>query len=79
MQQQRRDNVDDIEINLLQHQLALFPHLEYSVPPEVCARYFLFANIRYKMDIDRKLSHIQLQNNYSSDQFPPFFKERQIQ
>lgn len=36
MQQQRRDNVDDIEMSLLQHQLALFPHLEDSVPPEVC-------------------------------------------
>ncbi|CAB4037814.1 Hypothetical predicted protein, partial [Paramuricea clavata] len=35
MQQQRRDNVDDIEMSLLQHQLALFPHLEESVPPEV--------------------------------------------
>ena len=35
MQQQRRDNVDDIELSLLQHQLALFPHLEESVPPEV--------------------------------------------
>ena len=36
MQQQRRDNVDDIELSLLQHQLALFSHLEESVPPEVC-------------------------------------------
>ena len=35
MQQQRRDNVDDIELSLLRHQLALFPHLEESVPPEV--------------------------------------------
>ena len=35
MQQQKRDNVDDIEMSLLEHQLALFPHLEDSVPPEV--------------------------------------------
>ena len=35
LQQQRRGHVDDIEFNLMQHPLALFPHLEESLPPDV--------------------------------------------
>ena len=35
LQQQRRGRVDDIEFNLTQHPLALFPHLEESLPPDV--------------------------------------------
>ncbi|XP_046853267.1 protein FAM47A-like isoform X2 [Xenia sp. Carnegie-2017] len=35
MQQRKHENVEDIEFSLLQHHLALFPHLEESVPPEV--------------------------------------------
>lgn len=35
LQQQRRVRVDDIEFNLTQHPLALFPHLEESLPPDV--------------------------------------------
>lgn len=35
LQQQRREHVDDIEYNLTQHPLALFPHLEESLPPDV--------------------------------------------
>ncbi|KAM7443869.1 FAM47 [Porites harrisoni] len=35
LQQQRRGRVDDIEFNLMQHPLALFPHLEESLPPDV--------------------------------------------
>nr|KAG5711657.1 hypothetical protein BaRGS_016839 [Batillaria attramentaria] len=33
--QQRRDHIDEIEYGLLQHPLALYPHLEESVPPEM--------------------------------------------
>lgn len=40
MQQRKHENVEDIEFSLLQHHLALFPHLEESVPPEVS-----FSNI----------------------------------
>ncbi|KAL9973521.1 hypothetical protein ACROYT_G019990 [Oculina patagonica] len=35
LQQQRRGRVEDIEFNLIQHPLALFPHLEESLPPDV--------------------------------------------
>lgn len=35
LQQQRRDHIDEIEYGLLQHPLALYPHLEESVPPEM--------------------------------------------
>ncbi|EDO35420.1 predicted protein [Nematostella vectensis] len=35
LQQQRREHVEDIEFNLTQHPLALFPHLEESLPPDV--------------------------------------------
>ncbi|CAL1537975.1 unnamed protein product [Lymnaea stagnalis] len=34
-QQQRRDYIQQVEQGLLKHPLALFPHLEESVPPEV--------------------------------------------
>ncbi|KAK3727515.1 hypothetical protein QZH41_009835, partial [Actinostola sp. cb2023] len=35
LQQQRREHVEDIEFNLTQHPLALFPHLEESLAPDV--------------------------------------------
>lgn len=38
LQQQRRDHIDEIEYGLLQHPLALYPHLEESVPPEMRKR-----------------------------------------
>ena len=35
LQQQRRDHIDEMEYGLLQHPLALYPHLEESMPPDV--------------------------------------------
>ncbi|XP_056001624.1 protein FAM47E-like [Ostrea edulis] len=35
LQQNRRDHIDEIEYSLVLHPLALYPHLEESVPPEV--------------------------------------------
>ncbi|XP_031550330.1 protein FAM47E-like [Actinia tenebrosa] len=35
LQQQRREHVEDIEYNLTQHPLALYSHLEESLPPDV--------------------------------------------
>lgn len=35
LQQQRRDHINDIEYGLTQHPLALYPHLEESLPPDV--------------------------------------------
>lgn len=35
LQQQRREHIDDIEYGLLQHPLALYPHLEECVLPEM--------------------------------------------
>ncbi|XP_071486113.1 protein FAM47E-like [Diadema antillarum] len=35
LQQQRRDHIDEMEFGLLQHPLALYPHLEESMPPDV--------------------------------------------
>lgn len=35
LQQQRREHIDEIEYGLLQHPLALYPHLEQCVPPEM--------------------------------------------
>ncbi|XP_033743608.1 protein FAM47E-like [Pecten maximus] len=35
LQQQRRDHIDEIEYGLTQHPLALYPHLEESVNPEL--------------------------------------------
>lgn len=38
LQKQRRDHIDEIEFGLLQHPLALYPHLEEGVPPDVSLR-----------------------------------------
>lgn len=38
LQQNRRDHIDEIEYSLVLHPLALYPHLEESVPPEVCCK-----------------------------------------
>ena len=35
LQQQRRDHIDEIEYGLTQHPLALYPHLEECLPPDV--------------------------------------------
>lgn len=35
MEQQRRDHINEMEYGLLQHPLALYPHLEESMPPDV--------------------------------------------
>ena len=35
LQKQRRDHIDEIEFGLLLHPLALYPHLEEGVPPDV--------------------------------------------
>ncbi len=35
LQQQRRDHINEMEYGLLQHPLALYPHLEESMPPDV--------------------------------------------
>lgn len=35
LQQQRRDHINELEGGLLQHPLALYPHLEESIPPDV--------------------------------------------
>ncbi|XP_071847032.1 protein FAM47E-like isoform X2 [Apostichopus japonicus] len=35
LQQQRRDHINELEAGLLQHPLALYPHLEESIPPDV--------------------------------------------
>ena len=35
MQQQRREHIDEIEFGLTQHPLALYPHLEECLPPDV--------------------------------------------
>ncbi|KAL8611908.1 hypothetical protein ACOMHN_061989 [Nucella lapillus] len=35
LQQLRREHIDEIEYGLLQHPLALYPHLEECVPPEM--------------------------------------------
>ncbi len=35
LQQQKRDHIEEIEYGLMQHPLALYPHLEESMPPDV--------------------------------------------
>ena len=35
LQQQRRSHIDEIEYGLTQHPLALYPHLEECMPPDV--------------------------------------------
>ncbi|XP_064609752.1 protein FAM47E-like [Liolophura sinensis] len=35
LQQQRRDHIDEIEYGLSQHPLALYPHLEECIPPDL--------------------------------------------
>ncbi|XP_038055431.1 protein FAM47E-like [Patiria miniata] len=35
LQQQRRDHINEMEYGLLQHPLALYPHLEESMPPDI--------------------------------------------
>ena len=35
LQQQRREHIDEIEFGLTQHPLALYPHLEECLPPDV--------------------------------------------
>lgn len=51
LQQQRREHINQIEYGLTQHPLALYPHLEESVNPEVriCDR---------RICLYGKLSHI---------------------
>lgn len=45
LQQQRRDHIDEMEYGLLQHPLALYPHLEESMPPDVSGCYlFCFSH-----------------------------------
>ena len=41
LQQQRREHINEIEYGLTQHPLALYPHLEESVNPEVLPNPFL--------------------------------------
>ena len=43
LQQQRREHISEIEYGLTQHPLALYPHLEESVNPEVDYHFFLFT------------------------------------
>ena len=35
LQAQRREHIDEIEYGLTQHPLALYPHLEECLPPDV--------------------------------------------
>lgn len=43
LQQQRRDHINELEGGLLQHPLALYPHLEESIPPDVSTSSFLIC------------------------------------
>ena len=66
LQQQRRGCVDDIEFNLMQHPLALFPHLEESLPPDVsCHRLGLVAKLVF---FGLNVVHLTV-NWYSSNLF----------
>ena len=66
LQQQRRGRVDDIEFNLMQHPLALFPHLEESLPPDVsCHRLGLVAKLVF---FGLNVVHLTV-NWYSSNLF----------
>ncbi|XP_062600135.1 protein FAM47A-like [Saccostrea cucullata] len=47
LQQSRRDHIDEIEYSLVLHPLALYPHLEESVPPEVNERLIIFYMYQY--------------------------------
>ena len=44
LQQQRRDHIDEIEYGLTQHPLALYPHLEECLPPDVCVNHIQLLN-----------------------------------
>ncbi|XP_033105963.1 protein FAM47E-like [Anneissia japonica] len=50
LQQQRRDHINEMEYGLLQHPLALFPHLEESMPPDV------FEDVMDVLDPEMNLS-----------------------
>lgn len=66
LQQQRQGRVDDIEFNLMQHPLALFPHLEESLPPDVsCHRLGLVAKLVF---FGLNVVHLTV-NWYSSNLF----------
>lgn len=40
LQEERRNYIDEMEYGLTQHPLAVYPHLEEAVPPEVRCAYF---------------------------------------
>lgn len=52
LQQQRRDHIEEIEYGLLQHPLALYPHLEECLPPDV-SQNFIWAVHRLRTSLDQ--------------------------
>merc|ERR1711971_112913 len=55
LQQNRRDHIDEIEYSLIQHPLALYPHLEESVPPELFEDIVDILDPEMNLDPDEEL------------------------
>jgi hypothetical protein len=49
LQQQRRDHIEEIEYGLTQHPLALYPHLEECLPPDVRPVFFSFIIVLFNV------------------------------
>ena len=62
LQQQRRDHIDEIEYGLMQHPLALYPHLEESMPPDV------FEDVVDILDPEMNMASDDENDDYLDDQ-----------
>ena len=62
LQQQRRDHIDEIEYGLMQHPLALYPHLEESMPPDV------FEDVVDILDPEMNMASDEENDEYLEDQ-----------
>ena len=62
LQQQRRDHIDEIEYGLMQHPLALYPHLEESMPPDV------FEDVVDILDPEMNMASDEENDDYLEDE-----------
>lgn len=68
LQQNRRDHIDEIEYSLVLHPLALYPHLEESVPPELFEDIVDILDPEMNLDPDEDFSD-QLDEEEEEDDF----------
>ncbi|XP_074650921.1 protein FAM47E-like [Tubulanus polymorphus] len=73
LQQQRRDHIDEIEFGLMQHPLALYPHLEECMPPDV------FEDVVDILDPEMNLASDDDEEDDEQDEFNEELEETERQ